>query len=249
MTTILWRRSTQPILLDTIPLLWWLGAKVCLSVVARNRIVAPLARVFVSVATAWEISALERAGRLDFGRPARDCLPAEIVVHRFEWLALDQRHIFMAQELPRDSLDPYDRLIVAQATIEGLELVTTNMAMQLPGVSVIDAWPDLFGPARPPAATARPNRGTPPGRPRTDRQTADPIEVRPLPTWNAFPWGRTTDSPAALETLEADHLEKTEETAGMAHSERPDTSDSGRPDTTDAAREADRSNDSLAKSD
>jgi hypothetical protein len=47
--------------------------------------------VFVSVATAREISGLERGGKVDFGRPVRESPPREMALHRFEWLEINHR--------------------------------------------------------------------------------------------------------------------------------------------------------------
>jgi len=166
------------LLLDTIVLLWWLSGDKRLEWSASNRIARPTGTVFVSVATAWEISALERGGKIDFGCPASDCLPREMALHRFEWLEITHRHVFLAQQLPRDTLDPYDRLIVAQASLEGLMLVTTNPAMgRRPGIEIMDAQERIHaGPVNP----------LPPSEP------DDPVRQRPVPKWNAFPWGGTT---------------------------------------------------------
>jgi PIN domain nuclease of toxin-antitoxin system len=242
------------LLLDTVVLLWWLAGKGPLSTGVTIRLRQLTTRVYVSVATAWEICALERQGLVDFGRPARDCLASELTAHRFEWLPLDHRHVFLAQQLIASDLDPYDRLILAQATIEHLVLVTTNWRMRDKGIETIDArepdWPTDRRPAvRPPtlaaAALAADAEGTTSDMKGTttcaesttadaeDRMSEDECSAtdaaatpararrrmidealakvcaadttagsgvspdspqdRPLPAWNAFPWGDASD--------------------------------------------------------
>jgi PIN domain nuclease of toxin-antitoxin system len=172
----------SPLLLDTLVLLWWLAGDGRLDLAVAHRIKLPRHRVYVSVATAWEICALEREGHVTFERPARDCLPAEISMHRFEWLPIDHRHVFLAQQFPRTVLDPYDRLILAQASVEGLTLVTTNDRLRAPGVETMEGRTPHAIPVRPiPITTGRPPGDVP----------GDALDKRPIRAWNAFPWGGT----------------------------------------------------------
>lgn len=198
-----------PLLLDTIVLLWWLAGDGRLGLTLVHRMKLPTTRVYVSVASAWEICDLERRGLVTFERPARECLPSELCAHRIEWLPLDYRHVFLAEGLPAASLDMYDRLILAQAGVEGLELATANPKMRAPGVRTIEATtPDRrrTGLAAAPtiarqqlatAGSARPRWADAlPARPRSHGPAADawadaPMD-RPIPAWNAFPWGGTS---------------------------------------------------------
>ena len=212
----------RPLLLDTLVLLWWLARDSRLDLALVHRIKLPRQHVYVSVVSAWEICALEREGQVTFEKPARDCLPTEISMHRFEWLPIDYRHVFLAQQFPRTDMDAYDRLILAQASVEGLALVTTNDRLRAPGVeTVVGRSPhaDTMGLA--PANARRPSRvpslppreapllplpgpsRRPPRRPPIATATApglapglapgiatsDSSEDRPIPQWNALPWG------------------------------------------------------------
>jgi len=187
----------RPLLLDTIVLLWWLAGDGRLDLALVYRIRLGKQRVYVSVASAWEICALEREGQVSFEKPARDCLPAALAAHHLEWLPIDYRHVFLAQQLPRDTLDAYDRLILAQASVEGLALVTTNDQLRAPGVETIEGRTRHAKPMRPIPITSRPfprpastafaeTSGTPSGS-----APADVPDDRPIPEWNAFPWGGT----------------------------------------------------------
>ena len=186
----------RPLLLDTMVLLWWLSGKGPLNTGVTIRLKQLTTRVYVSVATAWEICALEQHGLVDFGRPARDCLASELTAHRFEWLPLDHRHIFLAQQLPASDLDPYDRLILAQATIEYLVLVTANGRMLEKGVETIDAREpdgpkDRRGTGNPPTLAAATLAAE--AAEKSVYVAPDSPEGRSLPAWNAFPWGDTSD--------------------------------------------------------
>ncbi len=185
-----------PLLLDTPVLLWWLTDDRRLAWTTRNRIARPSEAGFVSVATAWEISSLARQGVVDFGAPVAEWLPHEVAVHRFVWLALECRHVLRAQTLPRNRLDPDDRLIVAQASLEGLLLVTTNAAMKLPGIDVLDAEERVVRDSTPPRSRQeRPAPATKLGgeaeASRSRESSPDETEdMGPLPGWNALPWTR-----------------------------------------------------------
>lgn len=148
----------RPLLLDTLVLLWWLARDSRLDLALVHRIKLPRQHVYVSVVSAWEICALEREGQVTFEKPARDCLPTEISMHRFEWLPIDYRHVFLAQQFPRTDMDPYDRLILAQASVEGLALVTTNDRLRAPGVETIAGRsPHADGRGWPPATANWPS--------------------------------------------------------------------------------------------
>jgi len=209
----------KPLLLDTLVLLWWLAGDCRLDLALVHRIKLPRQHVYVSVASAWEICALEREGHVSFGKPARDCLPTEVSMHRFEWLPIDYRHVFLAQQLPRTDMDPYDRLILAQASVEGLALATTNDRLRAPGVETIEArspladltdWPPATAnwPTLPPRESPLPPLRGPSSRPlrrppiatgiatgiTTGTATSDSPADRPIPTWNALPWGASAAS-------------------------------------------------------
>ena len=191
----------RPLLLDTLVLLWWLAGDVRLDLALVHRIKLPNQQVYISVVSAWEICALEREGQVTFEKPARDCLPTEISMHHFEWLPIDHRHVFLAQQLPRAGMDPYDRLILAQASVEGLALVTTNDRLRAPGVETIVARTAQTIPLRPlPITVVKPSRA--PSR-RASRAsgvaTSDSPENRPIPTWNARPWGSRVARPGGRE--------------------------------------------------
>jgi PIN domain nuclease of toxin-antitoxin system len=108
-------------LLDTHILLWWLADSPRLSRVVRKAI-TDHAHVFVSAATAWEIAIKSAGGKLEFrGDPE-----AEIRRSNFLPLPVTIAHAIAAGRLPEHHRDPFDRMLIAQATIESLTLVTAD---------------------------------------------------------------------------------------------------------------------------
>ena len=123
------------LLLDTHALLWWLTDDPRLTDRAREAIADPASSVFVSAAVAWEIAIKQALGRLE---PPED-LSVRLARERFEELAITIVHALRAAELPPHHGDPFDRVLVAQAELEGLTLVTRDPRIAQYGVAVLPA--------------------------------------------------------------------------------------------------------------
>jgi PIN domain nuclease of toxin-antitoxin system len=123
------------LLLDTHALLWWLSDDESLSQVARAAIARPDAEVAVSAASAWEVSTKVALGKLT----APDDLAAQLIRHQFSSLAITVAHARLAGALPRHHDDPFDRMLVAQARLEGMTLVTRDSRIGLYDVPTIPA--------------------------------------------------------------------------------------------------------------
>ena len=108
------------LLLDTHVLLWWLADDATLKIAARDSIRDPSNIIFVSAASAWEISIKKTPGKLD----APDDLPVAIAANQFQPLSITVLHGVSAGQLPRHHDDPFDRMLIAQAQTEQLTLVT-----------------------------------------------------------------------------------------------------------------------------
>jgi PIN domain nuclease of toxin-antitoxin system len=121
-------------LLGTHTFLWWLAGHSSLSRRARAEIEAPDAEVFVSGASAWEITTKYRLGKLpEAAAVALDVL-ATIESQRFVPLAVSVRHGQVAGALPGPHSDPFDRMLMAQAIIEDLTLLSNEKAFDAYGV-------------------------------------------------------------------------------------------------------------------
>ncbi len=123
------------LLLDTHVLLWWLANDPSLKPAARSAIADSDAEVFVSAASAWEISIKRALGKLE----APTDLVTELERNRFEPLSLTVAHAEAAGALPRHHDDPFDRALVAQAQAEELVVVTRDPRFALYQVGTIAA--------------------------------------------------------------------------------------------------------------
>ena len=123
------------LLLDTHALIWALENHSSLSGKARDAIIDGKNMVFVSSASAWEISIKKAMEKLK----APDNLSEEIKLHRFTRLDINFDHAKLAGELPDIHKDPFDRMLIAQAMIEKLTLVTSDNLIAKYDVSLLKA--------------------------------------------------------------------------------------------------------------
>jgi PIN domain nuclease of toxin-antitoxin system len=120
----------HPLLLDTHALLWWLAEPSRLSRAASAAIAESSNEVFVSAATAWELATKVHLGKLEIAEPLLSDLPCLLAAQGFELLSVDLRHGLRAGGYPHTHRDPFDRLLVAQAELESLTLVSIDAALR-----------------------------------------------------------------------------------------------------------------------
>lgn len=122
------------LLLDSHAFLWWLAEDPKLSDGARQAVADPSSVVHVSAATVWELSIKASLGKLDLDGAD---LVEEIQENTFLELPMTARHSQAAATLPRHHDDPFDRMLIAQARIEGLTIVTRDPAFRAYGVAIL----------------------------------------------------------------------------------------------------------------
>jgi PIN domain nuclease of toxin-antitoxin system len=123
------------LLLDTHAFLWWLDGDRRLSRPARAAIADDRNAVLVSAASAWEIATKSRLGRLPGAADVAGDIPGCVSRQRFESLEISLLHAQRAGRLPGDHRDPFDRMLIAQAQIEDLTLVTNERLFDQYGVT------------------------------------------------------------------------------------------------------------------
>jgi PIN domain nuclease of toxin-antitoxin system len=123
------------LLLDTHAFLWWLSDDPSLGADARQMIGEPRNQVLVSAASIWEISIKQAKGMLE----APEDLEALVEDEGFTKLPISLFHGQQAGKLPEIHRDPFDRMLIAQAQAEGLELVTADGIIPQYGVRVVSA--------------------------------------------------------------------------------------------------------------
>jgi len=121
------------LLLDTNLLLWAAGDPARLSTQARQLINNPENELLFSAASVWEVAIKRGLNRPDFKVDAR-LLRRGLLDNGYSELPIVSDHVVATESLPPIHKDPFDRVLVAQATVEGITLLTTDSVVsQYPG--------------------------------------------------------------------------------------------------------------------
>jgi PIN domain nuclease of toxin-antitoxin system len=116
-------------LLDTHAFLWWVLDSSALSDVGRDLMGDGRNDLYVSAASAMEIAIKARRGRLALPEPPESYVPSRLVSEGFTAMPVELGHALRVARLPDIHRDPFDRLLVAQAQVEGIPIVTADPAI------------------------------------------------------------------------------------------------------------------------
>ena len=125
--------NSQGYLLDTHIFLWSLDEIKRLTKEVTKILKDPQNRIFVSVATAWEISINHKKNKLPLKTTLEECFRKS----NFEVLEINLPHILQLENLPNYHKDPFDRMLVAQAIVEKLMIITEDEKIKKYDVSVL----------------------------------------------------------------------------------------------------------------
>lgn len=114
------------ILLDTCTFLWIIGDAPELSNRARELFIDPANDVFLSAVSAWEISVKHGLGRLPLPEPPEKFIPLQRERHGIEALPLEEEATLYSNRLPSSHRDPFDRMLICQAIVHGLVILTPD---------------------------------------------------------------------------------------------------------------------------
>lgn len=123
------------LLLDTHLLLWAAIEPKKLPVKARNLLLDPANHLYFSTASIWEISIKNSLARADFNVDARR-LWRLLIANGYREVCVSSEHIIAVNDLPQLHTDPFDRILVAQARVEGLRLLTVDKVVAAYGENV-----------------------------------------------------------------------------------------------------------------
>ncbi len=124
-------------LIDTHILLWWIFNDPKLNNECREIISNPDNTIIVSSASAWEIATKYRIGKLPEAKQIVEQYSQILRQAKFSELAIATNHALRAGNLPIAHRDPFDRVIMAQAEIENLPVITYDAAFQTGLIQVI----------------------------------------------------------------------------------------------------------------
>jgi PIN domain nuclease of toxin-antitoxin system len=123
------------LLLDTHAFLWWLLGDPALSTSAQNAIADAGNDVFVSAASAWEITTKFRIGKLPKAAFMVTDIAGKVAEHGFVELPVTIHHGQLAGSLPGIHKDPFDRILVAQAILADMQIVSRDAILSSYGIA------------------------------------------------------------------------------------------------------------------
>lgn len=124
-------------LLDSHTFLWWVADDRQLSPTVRKIIEAPEHEILFSAASAWELVIKAQLGRLDLSADPAAFLRQQMMINGFVPLSITMEHAVRVAGLPPLHRDPFDRILIAQALLENVPLLTADRLISQYQVPVV----------------------------------------------------------------------------------------------------------------
>jgi PIN domain nuclease of toxin-antitoxin system len=125
------------ILIDTQAFLWWNEDNPKLSRRAARLMANPANELMMSVVSAWEIAIKWRLRKLRLPDAPSIYLPQRLDHYKIGVLPVTLEHVLATEALPSHHRDPFDRLLVAQSTVEKIPIVTVDPRIRQYGIEVV----------------------------------------------------------------------------------------------------------------
>ncbi len=124
------------LLIDTQAILWFQGSDAKLSDKARDLIINKDNTCFISIASLWEIAIKVNLNKLSIGMPFGNFFDY-LISNDFEILNLEFYHLKTLSSLGNYHKDPFDRLLIAQAIVEGMTIISADKQFNAYTVNVV----------------------------------------------------------------------------------------------------------------
>jgi len=118
------------LLLDTNAFIWLHARPDYLSKKAESAIVDVENTVFLSVASVWEMQIKIRIGKFNFAEPLREVISCQQIENEIEVFSVELSHALFLENLDFHHKDPFDRLLISQAIVEDLVVITNDRAFR-----------------------------------------------------------------------------------------------------------------------
>lgn len=125
------------LLLDTHTFIWWDSEPARLSEHVRELCADPANTLILSVTSLWEMQIKQQLGKLSLRIALTEIVSEQVATNGIVLLPIFETHIFALEQLPTPHKDPFDRLLVAQAIVEGATLVSIDTVFRAYPVSVV----------------------------------------------------------------------------------------------------------------
>jgi PIN domain nuclease of toxin-antitoxin system len=124
-------------LIDTSCWLWSLSNPEHLNSSARDLLADPSKALFLSAASSWEIAIKVALGKLQLPESPERYIPGRMAAFSISGMAVEHAHALRVSSLPQHHRDPFDRILVAQAQVEGMTLLTADRAFEPYDIEII----------------------------------------------------------------------------------------------------------------
>lgn len=124
------------LLLDTHAFIWWDNDQARLSPAARAACQDPANELLFSVASAWEMQVKYQLKKLKLHRPLAEIIADQQRTNGISILEVTLDHVLALHQLPNHHKDPFDRLLISQACVERVSLVSDDLVIRQYPVTV-----------------------------------------------------------------------------------------------------------------
>ncbi|HEY9798881.1 MAG TPA: type II toxin-antitoxin system VapC family toxin [Leptolyngbyaceae cyanobacterium] len=114
------------LLLDTHVLVWWSSSSERLSTKVYNLITDPSNTLMFSIASVWEIQIKYQLGKLNLSSQLPNLIESQQRINKLQILPIELAHIYALDGLPNHHRDPFDRIVIAQAIVENIPLLSAD---------------------------------------------------------------------------------------------------------------------------
>jgi len=114
------------LLLDTQAFIWWVNDSPNLSFKSRECIGNAHQRLFLSLASVWELAIKSSLGKIHFKQPLDLFLLDQLRLNSIRILDIRMQHVLQVKDLPFHHRDPFDRLIISQALLEKIPVISSD---------------------------------------------------------------------------------------------------------------------------
>ncbi|WPF90062.1 type II toxin-antitoxin system VapC family toxin [Cyanobacterium aponinum AL20118] len=125
------------ILLDTHAFIWWNLTPEKLSLNGLNLIEDKKNIIYLSIASVWEMQIKISINKLHFDNPLSQIITKQRNINNFQILSIELEHIWELKNLPLHHKDPFDRILIAQAIIEKIPILTIDSIFQNYSINTI----------------------------------------------------------------------------------------------------------------
>ena len=115
--------------------MWFIGKSPKISLEARNQIINNPEDLYLSVASLWEMAIKVSIGKLTLHAPYETLFPHQLNSNGINQLGINVNHTTLVSKLPFHHNDPFDRILIAQATIENMAIISADTVFDAYGIT------------------------------------------------------------------------------------------------------------------